>query len=163
MPIIFENADALANELKIRFSGRAIIGVDGWTGVGKTTLGKSLAATLNGSFYDLDGALTHDQKQYVSALRLNEIEQALAEHRGLLFVSGICVRQVLAMVPRNADAHIYVKRMAAWGWVDEDELTGGSVPEFPGASGERMREELRLYHECWHPQAIADYEFRRVG
>jgi len=64
-----------------------IVGIDGWTGVGKTTLAKSLAEELNGSFYDLDSALTHNQQKYVAALRMPEISNALAENRRPLIVS----------------------------------------------------------------------------
>jgi len=38
MPLIFRHVEALANELRDRFVAGAIIGIDGWTGVGKTTL-----------------------------------------------------------------------------------------------------------------------------
>jgi hypothetical protein len=161
MPRIYRDVDALAGALRDRFAGAAIIGIDGWTGVGKTTLAQALVSKLGGSFYDLDAALIRDQKRYVSALRGDEIQRALHECRGVLFVSGICLRQVLEGIGSHADAHIYVKRMATWGWADEDELSGRSIPEIPGASGEKVREELRLYHEVYEPQAIADYEFQR--
>jgi hypothetical protein len=163
MATIFSNADALADQLRGRFIRPAIIGIDGWTGVGKTTLANSLAMALGGSFYDVDAALNRDQTHYISVLRLNEIERALEEPLGLLFVSGICLRQVLDSVSAKADAHIYVKRMASWGWADEDEITGAGIPEIAGASGEQVRRELRVYHERWQPHVSADYELHRFA
>jgi hypothetical protein len=153
MPLIFTDADA----------GTALIGVDGWTGVGKTTLAESLTRHVDGRSYDLDTALTRDLRRYHSALRMDEVSHALSDHSGLLFVSGICLRAVLADVHRPADAHIYVKRMATWGWTDEDELIGAAAPEIPGASGEIIRQEMRLYHDQWQPHTSADYEFQRFG
>lgn len=161
MAVIFDQVDALAAELAERLIAPAIVGIDGWTGVGKTTMAKSLAAALNGSTYDLDNALDRDRNSFVSALRMNEIFEALAHPSGILFVSGVCLRQVLQNARCSVDAHIYLKRMATWGWADEDEVDGSGAPEVPGASGETLREEMRLYHRQWQPHLKADYEFHR--
>jgi len=163
MPRIFTELDNLAADLRSRFAEPAIIGVDGWTGVGKTTLAEALANELGGSSYDLDRARERNTKHFTAALRLGEISEALNQPKGFLFVSGICLRQVLADIECSAAAHIYIKRMAVWGWADEDELTEGNIPEIPGASGEVVRQELRLYHDRWQPHVCADYEFQRTG
>lgn len=141
----------------------AVVGIDGWTGVGKTTLAKALADALDGSIFDLDSALNRDCESYVPSLRLGEIAEALAAPAGLLFVSGICLRQVLEQAGRAANAHIYVKRMATWGWADEDELDGGSMPTLASKGGEAVRQEMRAYHELWRPHELADFEFQRLG
>lgn len=149
---------------KARFPHGAIIGIDGWTGVGKTTLANALAGKLNGTAYDLDSALDRDRKCYVAAVRLNEVAEALAVPPGFHFVSGICLRQVLEKAGRAADAHIYIKRMAIWGWADEDELTGGSLTGLRGSSGgDATRREMRLYHERGQPHLNADFEFHWYG
>ena len=162
MSLVFTQLDTLVGALGRRVAHLGIIGIDGWTGVGKTTLAAALATALDGSSYDLDRALTHDQRRYVSALRLPEISEALAHSPRPLFVSGICLLEVLAKAGASLDAHIYVKRLATWGWADEDELTG-TVPEVPGASGELVRQELRNYHHDWKPHLVCDYEFQRLG
>ena len=160
VPIVFRDPDALAQAVTQRLAAPAVIGVDGWIGVGKTTLANQLAHRTNGSSYDLDSALQRDLGRYTTALRLDEIKKALNQPETLLFVSGICLRQVLSEVGRPAVAHIYVKRMATWGWADEDELTLGKIPEISGASGGQVRKELRSYHQRWRPHLCADFEFQ---
>ncbi|GMN04552.1 hypothetical protein [Erythrobacter sp. MTPC3] len=151
----------LANSLRPRLGGSGIVGIDGWTGVGKTTLAQGLAHELDGSVFDLDCALAHNQGAYVSALRMDEILEALVSQRRPLMVSGICLLEVIEKAGTQLDASVYVKRMAAWGWADEDELDGIDFG-LPGASGEAVRKELRSYHQRWQPHLHADYEFQRT-
>jgi len=157
--MITSDPKLLAVELLARFDQGAIIGIDGWTGVGKSTLAKALTEETGGTSYDIDEALDRDRQCYTSALRLDEIEQNLSGE-GLLFVSGICLRQVLELVKVQAEAYVYVKRMATWGWADEDDVFG-KIPEITGASGETLRQELRHYHSEWTPHLSATFEFHR--
>lgn len=159
--MIFTDLEQLAAEIQSRHNREAVIGVDGWTGVGKTTLAKALANATGGTSFDLDTALDKDRGCYVDALRQDEIRRGLATG-GLLFVSGICLRQVFGLVEVNADAHVYVKRMATWGWADEDDLLG-NIPEDAGASGEGLRQEMRRYHLKWEPHLASSYQFHRQG
>jgi hypothetical protein len=161
---VFTDVDVLATELKTRFPHGSIVGVDGWTGVGKTTLANALANKLGGTAYDLDSALERDQKCYVAALRLNEVAEALAAPRGFLFVSGICLRTALEKAGCTGDAYIYIKRMATWGWPDEDEFAGGSLTDLRGSSGgDATRREMRLYHKRTEPHLKADLEYHWYG
>ena len=162
MPLIFDDVGSLAADLRRRFAPPAVIGIDGWTWAGKTTLAKSLAVELDGSAYDLDSAVTHDLKAYASAIRLDEFSEAVGKASGFLLVSGVCLRDVFARAEISAAAHVYVKRMAISGWGDEDEIVG-RLPEFAGSQGEALRKEMRRYHEQWLPHLAADYEFHRPG
>lgn len=159
--MILTDPQHLAAEIQDCYNREAVIGVDGWTGVGKTSLAKVLANATSGRTFDLDAALNKDRNCYVAALRIDEVRRALATG-GLLFVSGICLRQVLALVEVEPDAHVYVKRMAVWGWADEDDLLA-KIPEFAGSSGEGLRQEMRRYHLKWKPHLRATYEFHRQG
>lgn len=158
MPIHFTETEDLANALRGSGDNAGIIGIDGWTGVGKTTLARSLGRKLSGSFYDLDCALTRDQNAYVSALQLPELSKAFREERRPLLVAVICLLEVFQRIGSQADIHVYLKRMATWGWADEDEIASTGF-EIPGSSGEAIRHELRCYHEKWQPHLNADYEF----
>lgn len=160
MAVIVARTADLAAALDERFGRSAIIAIDGWTGAGKTTLARDLAKTLGGDNYDLDSAIIPDQGSYISALNMSEISQSVTVSRRPLFVSGICVLQVLSSVAVQPAAHVYVKRMADWGWADQDDLEG-RIPEFPAASGASVRCEMRAYHEMWQPHLQADYEYQR--
>ncbi len=159
-----DNVDTLAQDIVARFEAPVIIGVDGWTGVGKTTLAKALALKTNGSWFDLDDALNRDQNCYIAALCYPSIRRWLAQVDDYGFISGVCLRQVLEIVEFEALAHVYVKRMATWGWADEDELRGGILSSISGSTGgNSLRRELRNYHAKWQPHNVADYEFHRCG
>lgn len=157
----FTDLDDLANSIRLKLDGSGIVGIDGWMGAGKTTLANALAKRLDGSVFDLDSALVHDQKVYVSALRMSEVSEALATHPRPLIVSGICLLEVFENVGTQLDARVYIKRMATWGWADEDELNGIDFG-IPEACGDAVRQELRHYHQKWQPHLHADYEFQRT-
>lgn len=163
MARVFTAVEALAQAIAADLPNNAIVGIDGWTGVGKTTLANALSDALDGSIFDLDSALNRDRNSYVPSLRLSEIAEALAAPAGLLFVAGICLRQVLEQAECAANAHIYVKRMAAWGWADENELEGGSMVGLGSNGGNAVRREMREYHNAWKPHERANYEFHWLG
>lgn len=159
--MIFTKPEQLSDALLDLLGTGTIIGIDAWIGSGKTTLAELLSATTGRNFYDIDCALNKYFKHYVPALRLDEIRQKIASEE-FTFVSGICLRKVLELVGVKADAHIYIKRMATWGWADADELSG-AIPELPGSSGEVLRRELRSYHQEFSPHLTATFEFHRLG
>ena len=161
MEMIFKNELQLANAITSHFPERAIIGIDGWTSAGKTSLAKRLAEITSGSKYDLDAALIADQCRYVDAIKLDEVRNAISSSNGILFLSGICLREILHRVGCPATAYIYVKRMAIWGWADEDEVNGTGLPEIRRSGGEGVRGEMRAYHKLWEPHLNADFEFHR--
>jgi len=156
---VFTSVEALASAIAADLPKTAVVGIDGWTGVGKTTLAKALSGALGGSMFDLDSALNRDRGSYVPSLRLGEIAEALTAPVGFLAVSGICLREVLLKAGREAHAHIYVKRMASWGWADEDELKGDALSGLGSDGGSAVRREMRRYHASWRPHLKANFEF----
>ena len=160
---IWTDADALAHHLVANLPALAVVGIDGWTGVGKTTLATNLAKTVAGRCLDLDAFLERDRKHYVGAIRLDDLRSSLTHSDRPLFVSGVCLREVMTRVGVTPDLNVYVKRMASWGWADEDELNGNVIQEVdPSGGGSVLRREMRTYHQRWQPHMAADCEFHIV-
>jgi adenylate kinase family enzyme len=128
--MIFSTELELACAIKTRFPEPGVIGIDGWTGVGKTTLAKRFAGILGGSAYDLDCALTKNKKSYVEFIQLDVINDVLAKSNGILFLSGICIREILKRLDHSAIAHVYVKRMATWVGLTKTKLQERVYPNF---------------------------------
>jgi hypothetical protein len=158
----FRSESTLINWISNKIYASPVL-IDGWLGSGKTTLALTLASHFNGSAIDVDCYLTQQQDKFVEALDINrlvnDIQQATCP-----FVSGICMRQVHAIIGNPSALHVYVKRMANWGWADEDEALAinGPLHELdkiapPGAA----TLETRGYHEKWQPHIIADAVFER--
>lgn len=160
--MIFTNVESVANVARACCSANPVIVIDGWIGSGKSTLAEALAADIGALHFDLDSALLQDQGNYVPSLDLGVIRNAIIDRTEPLVVSGICALQVFEKVGVRLDFYVYVKRMAIWGWADEQELAGG-IPEVPGASGEVVRNELRAYHQKWKPHVLATHEYHRSG
>lgn len=162
-PLVFDDVSSLAMAIVERHGAGALIGIDGWTGAGKTSLAKALASVIGGLCFDLDSVLEQQKpgveagkSGYVERLRLSDIKRALSGD-GLRFVSGVCLRDALERAEISADTFVYVKRMAVWGWADELTLSGVVT------GGGSLQQELRTYHDKWHPYETSDYIFERRG
>ena len=104
-----------------------LIAVDGAHGSGKSTLAKALARELKAEVIETDLFLRRHQGGYMRHLDCEAISKAVNPAAPCI-LEGICMRQVVAAARLDPQVYIYVKRMAIWGWADEDELAfDGSV------------------------------------
>jgi hypothetical protein len=110
---------------------------------------------------EIDHFIDRNQGRYVAALDIDRLRGEVLKSRRILFADGICLKAVLHAAGLVADVHIYIKRMAVWGWADETELT--DPYEIAGSAGVGLREEMRTYHEKWMPQTSATYVYLRPG
>jgi hypothetical protein len=154
---IFREASALAAALAASPLTDPIA-VDGWFDAGKTTLAQELAFLLGRVCLDLDSFLGHPKGEFIRTLDIGALAEALGSSPPLV-LSGVCMLEVLAQLERPATTLIYVKRMAAWGWIDEDEASGQAMFGEPGPSQEVL--ELRRYHVRHRPWTKAEYVFER--
>jgi len=154
----FDDHVRLAAQVRSDLNGVGLVGIDGWMGVGKSSLATRLAAELDVTLCDADDFLVRDQGSYIDHIRFEQLQSNLNAQTTLCFVSGVCLRQVLMRAEIVAAKNIYVKRMATWGWADGDELDGPML-DMPDASGHALRAELRAYHSAWSPHQSADYYF----
>ena len=155
----FDTLGEASRSLAQQLLTKDLIGIDGWTNAGKSTLGRKLAAaTQRHSFLDLDFFLIKDRNFYVDALRLDDLAHALQVNRQRVLV-GVCLRQSLERVGVQLDASVYLKRMNAGIWADEDEAVGDGLATLTAAGfpPSDLSKEIRSYHLSYSPHATAEF------
>lgn len=143
-----------------------IITIDGWPNAGKSTLATNLAALMGAVHLDLDTFLIKDQGVFVEAIRYEELQSAIDISSAPLIISGVCMLAVLERISLAPDCKIYLKRMASWGWADQDEIEGQMLEIVAEALGKQVSEyalpvEVRAYHTSHVPHENADIAFLR--
>ncbi len=97
-----------------------LISIDGFDGVGKSTLTKPLGEELGFQSVNLDDFLEKNQNCYFEALRYSELRDSIAE-KPRLIVEGCLVQDVLSRLGVSPDYKIYVVRVRRmWAYPDED-------------------------------------------
>lgn len=170
---ITDSRDELARLLLERRA--RLISVDGAHGSGKSTLSRFLAGQLGADLVEIDQFLNLHQGAYLQHLDYEAIASRVVGCSPCI-LEGICLCQVVKTLGLRPDASIYVKRMARWGWADEDELViAGPVDVHLGhliqdashffEPGDRLNlglwEEVIRYHAIWRPQQACDFVFLR--
>ena len=154
----------LVREVRAIQSHPTMISIDGWMGAGKSTLGETLAAQLSIAHIDLDSFLIPDQKKFVEAIQIDSLVGALSGCTETVIVSGVCVLSVLENAGFKPDCRIYVKRMASWGWADEDQIYGKILEQVSENLGQPIAPvslEVREYHIARRPEDNAHIVFLR--
>lgn len=152
-----------------------LIAIDGFQASGKTTFAKTLAEQLNLPVISADDYLVKNQGAFFEYLQLQEISAALRVHERCVF-EGVCCLKILQAVGVSAGVLVYVKRMAIWGWADEDELESFvSAPSGTEDSSPLIAEvhdplqitlhnlwkEVAQYHRQYRPHEVADFVYKR--
>ncbi len=90
-----------------------LIAIDGWTGVGKTTLGRYLAWRFNVTLLETDlylrrrGTLAHRDKE-IARLIASRLSEGREGARRPIIVEGTAVLRLLARIGRQPDFLVYV-------------------------------------------------------
>lgn len=187
-----KSVDELANLIssKVHNEGPQYIGIDGKDGSGKTTLAKELSEQLEIEFICLDDFVEKKKGGYVAFLDIAALNSVLKAKGTPLIVEGVCLLDAAKRMGIKVDAHIYVKRMSAYGiWNDEEECDPSIPPDelvskleddlqkfvgaeavlgdCEGAKGEEVHlselvKEMVYYHAEYRPARMADYVYERV-
>jgi len=140
----------------------AVIGVEGFSGSGKTRLADDLAARLSATALHLDRFLpapAGGPQPYVERLDLPALAAALTTDP-VAIVEGICLRDALERIGIALDFAVYVKRVSPQGvWND-----GHNMDDFRAGRDTVTREPERsdmLYHCAREPHKLADCVLER--
>jgi hypothetical protein len=91
--------------------GAAIIGVDGYLGVGKTTVATRLSKQTGYSCVHLDDYLVPHKGGFVENLYLPALKTVIGERP--IIIEGLCLLEVLERLQINADFLVYVTGISA--------------------------------------------------
>jgi hypothetical protein len=170
----------------VQSAGWRRIGIDGVDGAGKSRLAEELSEGLGFPILNVDDYLHRNQGGYVDFIDYPALCAALSSMPALI-LSGICLRQLLANLGTDLDAHIYIKRVRDGLWTDEDECifpdgvdvaidnlasntamisshldepSDYSGPE-PDDESLHVAFEVMRYHAAFSPHEVADLIYER--
>jgi hypothetical protein len=149
--------------------GAPLVAVDGFQASGKTTVASVLGVGLGRRVISFDDYLHRNQGSFFPSL---DVERLAADVKAVesCILEGVCCRQVLQAIGETSACLVYVKRMAKWGWADEDELEAYTVhglahisrPTDPLAIPLRtLWEEVARYHTRFQPHLVATISYER--
>lgn len=150
MKTVVSDVEGLVAELLARKPCR--IGVDGIDGVGKSETSAVVACKLGLPVIGLDDYVQKNRGGYVSYIDYSAVAERIAESYGANFViEGVCLLEVMERLGVRLDCLIYIKRIGAGLWADEDEC------EFPNGIEEAIRQSRR------NTELMLEFEARQKG
>lgn len=159
--IVFHDEEKLLEWCAVQPGDRLrLVGIDGFTGAGKSSLGRKIAARTAANYVELD-KLTDVGLRYVEAMRYGELAQHL-ELPGNHVVEGIFLQDVLREARVAASLMIYVKRLEQNGrWSDGFELSDSAElnEEQVRPAPSCLSVQVIRYHEEYRPHELADVVF----
>ena len=143
-----------------------LVGVEGHSTAGKSTLATDLGHRLDGRVFSTDGYVeaTREVETYVEMLRLDELARDLAAAPdSFVVVEGICLRPTLRATPcGRARLFVYCKRITQAGlWADE--LENYFEDGNPASWLSWVDRQSVIYHTEERPDEKADVVFLRKG
>ena len=127
-----------------------LVGIDGWTGAGKSKLTKTLVKHLGGVLISVDDHIDKGKGFYVDAVRCQELrKEVLSASSGFVVLDGVCLRTVAARCTVLIQSYVYVRRLGPNGiWRDEGTASGAEP------AGDVKRRELELLASIEGDQAL---------
>ena len=160
----------------VRPNRTLVVGIDGASGSGKSSLALDLSTRLAGKVFHIDDYVERKRGEYLKRIDYesagNDIGQFMSENIQLVVIEGVCLLNILETLRVEPHKVIYVKRVARDGYWYDYRL---SDPEFsleeslhyvdrsenvPGIGN--LDREITTYHHQYSPLEKADFIFRRV-
>ncbi len=152
-----------------------IIGIDGASGVGKTTLAHQLQKEIGGVVISIDDFVEQHQQAYFSSIqweRLIASIETLRSSTQFLILDGVSLVKVLERLAMKPDYLIYVRRVNEFGdwsddWLCEEDRDLNAtlaridrMEKVPGTGN--LDREIAEYHNKYKPLRKAQYVFDRT-
>ena len=173
-----DNLEILCQRLKTNLFG--IIGIDGFKGVGKTTLAKALEKRLKVPRINIDRFVSRNPgKKYLDFIDYNELAQEINKHKknsNNIIVEGVMLLAILERINSRLNVHIYVepgKFTADNIKRDYEKMTNLSIKKLEAYYDQEKKEfnylpnlnfnlelELASYHKKFNPIQKADIVFK---
>jgi hypothetical protein len=135
-----------------------LIAVDGFQGSGKSTLAKTLGHALGLKVIHADDYLIRNRGAFFKYLVTDRIATDVAA-TGPCIIEGLCCLKILQAIGQDANCLVYVKRMAIWGWADEDELESYATKGLKVLHGQ-VDPLAQSLHDLWDEVAGYHMQFQ---
>lgn len=146
--------------------GGCLIGIDGFSGTGKTTLAFELAHHLNGIRLGLDSYVSKEKPAdcYVGLLRIDHLRRDLGnllDRFAFVVLDGVCLLKALESIRITPKLLVYVKKHSPQGlWHDglhlENFLAGACADSW-------LAESVYRYHQAYQPHTKAAVYYHWAG
>lgn len=164
---IISNYEMLSDKIN-QLNRPVVVGIEGFSGSGKSSLADALAKKLNALLINTDKYVSgkDESLSYQNRLNYNLIKSTITNvivEPSIVIFEGICLRETLRRLGTTANFMVYVKHVAENGlWHDgfhlEDYQTDVKIFE---NCKEPNRSDF-IYHLKEHPQEQANIVFHRV-
>lgn len=146
------SVESLARQLVGLHKG--VIAIDGYHGIGKSTIAREVAARLHLPCVHLDDFLVRNQGAFLECLRYEQLSLALCQRP--VMVEGVCLLAALKRLAITADVLVYV-RAAELVRISEKE------PDDIRSRETQLLREVKDYHRQFEPIQKADIVYVNVA
>ena len=87
-----------------------VIAIDGELGAAKTTFSNELSNIYEIPIIHVDDYLTKGQNQYVAALKIDDLKEAIRNSPLPVIIEGVCLLSVLTVIEVNPVLHVFIYR-----------------------------------------------------
>lgn len=163
------NIDEIAQNIQL-LESPLTIGIEGASGSGKTTLGRELADRLSIEFVDLDSFVISSDEPvpYITQVDIESLQARitkLIDSNRSFIILGICLRDVIAMIPLTIGICIYVKKVSSprlWHFGFDMELYGTESEGLEIYEYEPYKSDMK-YHQTVQPHINSELIYEYVA
>ena len=160
----YKELECVINELKKKIKDRKglIIGIDGFSGVGKSVFAEKIIEDINMEYIKIDKSIDEcndKNKNYIRYVDIvkteelkNKIRKKLSQNKNLV-IDGVCLLEVLKSIGRKADFLIYIKEIS----LISNELVFNGKIKREIEKIDFLEEDIIFYHQKFNSHKKADF------